>query len=259
MNYSALKFGEAGIDVLKSLPPLVVALIPGQQRSLDKLKAMRVHLSNEVADLINEYGPTLYDNFDEWRILVPSASAPPSTGTPGIWRRKTNTGAVDAQGSLLIHPMTWIDERLFGWSRSSGRGTSAWAGGSHSEMPSRVATPDVSDDEDHGDYEHVLGYIPSHGDESHSLGSKSRSRQSSYADLTKLRMTSLAVPGQRGPVSSSVAPSTQSTDLPSRQGRERKNSLSDTIPVERIAKVDRRDSFGKATQDLNAEVDREKS
>ena len=82
MNYAALKFGEAGVDVLKyvchltiyssndlmnvrSLRPLIVALVPGQQRSLDKLKAMRVQLSNEVADLINDFGPTLYEDFNE--------------------------------------------------------------------------------------------------------------------------------------------------------------------------------------------------
>jgi glycerol-3-phosphate O-acyltransferase/dihydroxyacetone phosphate acyltransferase len=84
MNYAALKFGEAGVDVLKyvchliiyssndlmtvrSLRPLIVALVPGQQRSLDKLKAMRVQLSNEVADLINDFGPTLYEDFNEVR------------------------------------------------------------------------------------------------------------------------------------------------------------------------------------------------
>lgn len=47
----------------------MVALVPGQQRSLDKLKSMRVHLSNEVADLINEYGPKMYENFDEVCVL----------------------------------------------------------------------------------------------------------------------------------------------------------------------------------------------
>lgn len=42
---------------------------------------------------------------NKFRILVPSASAPPSSGTAGIWRRKSSTGAVDAQGNLLSHPM----------------------------------------------------------------------------------------------------------------------------------------------------------
>lgn len=49
----------------RSLPPLIVALVPGQQRSLDKLKTMRVQLSNEVAALINNFGPQLYEDFNE--------------------------------------------------------------------------------------------------------------------------------------------------------------------------------------------------
>ncbi|KAF8188418.1 glycerol-3-phosphate O-acyltransferase [Pholiota molesta] len=151
MNYAALKFGEAGMD---SLPPLIIALFPGQQRSLDKLKADRINLANQVASLINDFGPKLYDDFDEVRCLtriLPSASAPPSNGPSGLWRRKSSVGAVDAQGLGLIHPMTWIDERLFGWSRSSKRGTSAW-GGPVDDI-SRINTPDDSDEEDTGDYD----------------------------------------------------------------------------------------------------------
>jgi hypothetical protein len=54
----------------RSLRPLVVALVPGQQRSLDKLKAMREQLSNEVAEVINEFGPKLYDDFDQVSIFL---------------------------------------------------------------------------------------------------------------------------------------------------------------------------------------------
>ncbi|TFY74185.1 hypothetical protein EWM64_g9828, partial [Hericium alpestre] len=153
IGFAALKFGEAGMDVLKSLPPLVVALLPGQQRSLNRLKRMRLELSNELAEVINEFGPKMYEDFDKFRMLAPASSAPPSSGTPGIWRRKSSVGAVDAQGNLLVHPMTWLDERLFGWSRSAQRGTSAWAGGTRSQDISRAATPDVSDEEDTGDYD----------------------------------------------------------------------------------------------------------
>lgn len=49
----------------RSLRPLVMALVPGQQKSLDKLKAKREELANEVAAIINEYGPRLYDDFDQ--------------------------------------------------------------------------------------------------------------------------------------------------------------------------------------------------
>jgi glycerol-3-phosphate O-acyltransferase / dihydroxyacetone phosphate acyltransferase len=117
---------------------------------------------------------------------VPSASVPPSTGTPGLWRRKSGSGAVDAQGLGLTHPMTWIDERLFGWSHSAKRGTSAW-GGTPADDVSRVGTPDDSDDEDTGDYDNVIGVISLNEDILNVQ--KIRSRQSSYADLQKLRMT----------------------------------------------------------------------
>lgn len=102
---------------------MIVALFPGQSRTLDKVRAMRVRLSNELAETINEFGPKVFEDFNEvcyndlvhdcgisdllvqFRILVPSASAPPSSGNSGLWRRKSSTGAVDAQGNLLVHPM----------------------------------------------------------------------------------------------------------------------------------------------------------
>lgn len=65
MSLAALKFGEAGRDVLFSIRPLLVALFPGQQRSLDRLKSMREKLSNEVVEIINTFGPKLYDDFNQ--------------------------------------------------------------------------------------------------------------------------------------------------------------------------------------------------
>ncbi|KAI1795960.1 glycerol-3-phosphate O-acyltransferase [Ganoderma leucocontextum] len=260
LAYSALKFGEAGMDVLKSLRPLVVALIPGQQRSLEKLKRMRQEVSNELVETINEFGPKMFEDFDEWRILVPSATAPPSSGQPGIWRRKSATGGVDAQGNLLVHPMTWLDERLFGWSRSAKRGTSAWAG-TRSHDISRVATPDASDDEDAPDYDDFI--VPS-GD-GHSLATRPRSQRSSYADIQRLRMTGTSNPsGSNSTLLSPLSPAAASTGenhvdtdgLHFRgQPRVRKASLSDGVPVEIIGHVDREETFKDATKDLNKKMD----
>ena len=53
----------------RSLPPLITALIPGQSRSLDKLKAMRVQVTNELVEVVNEFGPKIYDDLDEVRVL----------------------------------------------------------------------------------------------------------------------------------------------------------------------------------------------
>ena len=90
---------------------------------------MRARLSNELAEVINEFGPKVYDDFDQvsantptyqcailtscqMRILVPSAAVPPSSGSPGLWRRKSSTGAVDAQGNLLAHPMVSLGDPM---------------------------------------------------------------------------------------------------------------------------------------------------
>lgn len=186
------------------------------------------------------------------RILVPSASVPPSTGTPGLWRRKSGTGAVDAPGLGLTHPMTWIDERLFGWSRSAKRGTSAWSGNPGDE-PSRIGTPDDTDEEDTGDYDNVVGIVTSSED----MNAKTRSRQSSYADLQRLRHTH-ATSANVGQESSASALETCSEDTDglhhADRHRKRRHSLSDNISVERIAAVDRQEEFSHATQDLNSEI-----
>jgi glycerol-3-phosphate O-acyltransferase / dihydroxyacetone phosphate acyltransferase len=42
-----------------------VSLMPGQRQYLERLKVMRRTLSNELMDIINEFGPKLYDDFDK--------------------------------------------------------------------------------------------------------------------------------------------------------------------------------------------------
>ncbi|KAF9820211.1 hypothetical protein IEO21_01644 [Rhodonia placenta] len=253
VGYAALKFGEAGMDVLKSLRPLVVALVPGQSHSLDKLRAMRVTVSNELAEVISEFGPKLYENFDEYRILVPSASVPASSGQPGIWRRKSGTGGIDAQGNLLVHPMTWLDERLFGWSRSASRGTSAWSG-SRSHDNSRVQSPDASDDEE-GDYDNVLGYLERRGSSAPREGP--RSQRTSYANLHKMHSDTSSSAAPFPPAASGAeAVETDGLQFRPRKGsRTRKASLETTIPVERIGELDRQEKFCEATEELNHEVE----
>ncbi|KAG8864956.1 hypothetical protein FRB96_003544 [Tulasnella sp. 330] len=269
VTFSALKFGEAGVDVAKSLRPLIIALFPGQQRQLDNLKERRRKLSNELSDIINEFGPKLYDDFDEWRIHVPSSSAPPSTGTPGIWRRKSGSGGgVDAQGQLLVHPMNWLDERLFGWSRSAKRGTNAWA--PPSTDASRMHTPEGSDDEDedevHGDYDDVVGYLP--GYVTPSNRARSRSLANSYADLHQLKKSHenkrhlhpedhhLIPRKDISPVVTTLEEPTNgapSAYSPGGTRRERKGSLSDKVLVDDLAKREPSQSFKEETEEINRE------
>ncbi|KAI0306605.1 glycerol-3-phosphate O-acyltransferase [Multifurca ochricompacta] len=255
IGYAALKFGEAGIDVFKSLRPLIVSLMPGQHQYLERLKVMRQTLSNELMDIINEFGPKLYDDFDKNRVLFPSSSVPTSSGKPGLWQRKSGAAAGETQENLLAHPMNWLDERLFGWSRSAGRGTSAWAGlPPLSRDISRTASPEASDDEDTGDYDNVLSVLRS--DDGHITPNRARSRSQhgSYADLQKLRMTGTQW-------------QSQSPNWPTQPGsptegglhrRERRESLSDRVMVERIGALDPREHFKDCTDDINSEIRKKK-
>jgi len=165
IGYCALKFGEAGMDVFKSLPPLVLAVLPGQHKRLEKLKQTRADLSNEISSVIDEFGPKLYGkDFDQRRIVHP-ASGPPPGQAPAMGRRKSSNAGVDAQGDILIHPMTWLDERIFGWTQSSRTSSTA------SQETSRAASPTQSDDEDEpkgkgmaerGDWDDVIGMLHAH-------------------------------------------------------------------------------------------------
>ena len=42
-----------------------MALVPGQQKYLEDLKAMRRRLASELRAIINEFGPQVYDDFDQ--------------------------------------------------------------------------------------------------------------------------------------------------------------------------------------------------
>ncbi|KAI0256667.1 glycerol-3-phosphate O-acyltransferase [Lactifluus subvellereus] len=256
IGYAALKFGEAGMDILKSLRPLILSLMPGQQQYLERLRIMRRALSNELMDIINEFGPKIYDDFDKARgFLTAGDPVPMSSGKPGLWRRNSGAAAVETQENLLAHPMNWLDERLFGWSRSAGRGTSAWAGPlPRSRDISRAPSPEVSDDEDTGDYDNVLGILRSDADDGHLTPNRARSRSlhGSYADLQKLRMTGAQGQSPHWP----VQPGSPTEGGPHR--RERRASLSDGVTVERISALDPQEQFKECTEDINNEIRKNK-
>lgn len=148
--------------------------------------------------------------------------------------------------------MTWLDERLFGWSRSAKRGTSAWGGGS--EHPSRMGTPSVSDDEDGGDYDNVIGMLSPH-EEQMSMAGNPRSRQSSYADLQRLRMAPLS--NQPQPPLQDMPPADEGSPTQLHH-RLRRSSLSDGVAVSRIAAEDPSETFPEATRHLNEEIEAKK-
>jgi len=69
ITFAALRFGEIGMDIFKSLRPLVLSLNPTSANTLHKLRQKRAQLATDVTDLINELGPEIFPDFDSTRII----------------------------------------------------------------------------------------------------------------------------------------------------------------------------------------------
>lgn len=64
VSYAALRFGEVGMDIIKSLPPLLVALNPLSSSFLIDLRAHREALSDLVTQTINDFGIGIMPDVD---------------------------------------------------------------------------------------------------------------------------------------------------------------------------------------------------
>lgn len=69
ITFAAFRFGEVGMDIFKSLRPLVLSLNPTSANTLVRLRAKRETLSIEVTQLINTLGPEMFPDFDSTRII----------------------------------------------------------------------------------------------------------------------------------------------------------------------------------------------
>jgi len=96
ITFAALRFGEIGMDIVKSLRPLILALNLSSENSLARLRNTRAELAAEVTNLINELGPEMFPDFDSHRILSGS-NTPPRTpgGRVRSWSDSSNTKATD--------------------------------------------------------------------------------------------------------------------------------------------------------------------
>lgn len=70
ISFAGLRIGEIGNDVLKSLPPLLVALDPRSADSLAKLRAERQALSAQVVDVIDTFAPEIFPDFESERLIA---------------------------------------------------------------------------------------------------------------------------------------------------------------------------------------------
>ena len=70
ITFAALRIGETGMDIVKSLRPLVLSLYPTSANTLQKLREKRTTLSHEVTEVINTLGPEMFPDFDSARIIA---------------------------------------------------------------------------------------------------------------------------------------------------------------------------------------------
>ncbi|KAL1297372.1 hypothetical protein AAFC00_004912 [Neodothiora populina] len=110
ITYMALRFGEVGMDIAKSLRPLVLSLGPTSHNTMFRLRQKRQRLVEEVTEVINELGPELYPDFDHQRIvndpyhpLSPSVSRP-QTPRPGTGGRRSESYGFNPLGLSASSP-----------------------------------------------------------------------------------------------------------------------------------------------------------
>lgn len=84
ITFAALRFGEVGMDIVKSLRPLVLSLNPSSGNVIQKLRERRAELSHEVTEIINTFGPEMFPDFDAARIVADPflGESTPSPATP---------------------------------------------------------------------------------------------------------------------------------------------------------------------------------
>lgn len=70
ITFAALRIGEVGMDIVKSLRPLVLSLNPSSANTLVRLRERRAMLAQQVTDAINTMGPELFPDFDAARIVT---------------------------------------------------------------------------------------------------------------------------------------------------------------------------------------------
>lgn len=70
ITFAALRIGEVGMDIIKSLRPLVLSLNPSSANTLVRLRERRAALAQQVTDAINTMGPELFPDFDASRIVT---------------------------------------------------------------------------------------------------------------------------------------------------------------------------------------------
>ncbi|KAI0477712.1 glycerol-3-phosphate acyltransferase [Xylariaceae sp. FL0804] len=70
ITFAAFRIGEVGMDILKSLRPLILCISPTSSYSIQRLRERRAQLSEQVVRVINDLGPDMYEDFEKTRLVA---------------------------------------------------------------------------------------------------------------------------------------------------------------------------------------------
>ncbi|KAI9473901.1 MAG: hypothetical protein EXX96DRAFT_579809 [Benjaminiella poitrasii] len=123
VSYASLRFGEIGHDILKSIQPTVMALL--DPKGAETLRQSREKLSSNITELINEYGPKVFSDFDAnyiSRTVEPASSSVSRTASTSSlsWASAQSKLPRIASGFFQqVTRMNWLDDKtIFNWSRA---------------------------------------------------------------------------------------------------------------------------------------------
>ncbi|TGO92476.1 hypothetical protein BPOR_0002g00230 [Botrytis porri] len=125
ITFAALRFGEVGMDIAKSLRPLIVALNPSSSNVIFKLRERRAQLSAQVTDVINTLGPEMFPDFDASRIVADpfnrdGAKTPTSPRQNDLRRGSNQSGISDESPPRVLHRSNTAGASIGGGSSMNG-------------------------------------------------------------------------------------------------------------------------------------------
>ncbi|OZJ03873.1 hypothetical protein BZG36_03684 [Bifiguratus adelaidae] len=127
ISYASMRFAENGLDVYRSLRPLFLSLM--DPTSVENLRNVRNRLSDNLTDLINEYGPKIFPDFDPSRLSRGGSVAPrpqgeqsnglsPTLLSTGNSNSNSTTSMIQLAEGFLSSRLEWLDDKLFFLTRS---------------------------------------------------------------------------------------------------------------------------------------------
>ena len=216
VTFAALRIGEIGMDIVKSLPPLIVALSPRSSNRLAQLVQRREQLSKQVTEIINTLGPEVFPDFDAERIVadpfrdgayqshLKENDQTPEPKTPvevepeaSFSEPLTPATPLDASHSRLPRNEDFKNIGAFGFfatrppSRSRSRSSSTGASLGDSELTMSAPTRTMSQLGDKGSVDEVTrrirGAMKERGKERRRKGQLDESEEDGEADEKKVR------------------------------------------------------------------------